>query len=45
MAKLYTGDMREREILKSFILSQWTGKTHYSSLSLSLSGAAPKKSG
>ena len=29
MAKLYTGDMREREMLKIFILSQRAGKTHY----------------
>ena len=29
MAKLYTGDMGEREIVKNFIFSQRAGKTHY----------------
>lgn len=29
MAKLYTGDMQEQEILENFILSQRAGETHY----------------
>ena len=29
MAKLYTGDMHEREILENFVLSQKAGETHY----------------
>lgn len=29
MAKIYTGGMREREMLKNFILSQRAEKTHY----------------
>ena len=29
IAKPYTGDMREQEILENFILSQGAGETHY----------------
>jgi len=29
MAKIYTGDTREQEMLKNFVLSQWARRTNY----------------